>query len=250
MRAILTYHSIDDSGSPISVSQAAFASHVAWLSSGHVRVLPLHDLLRGPDSGDNAVALTFDDAFENFGTNAWPLLRDRALPVTVFVVTQQVGRTNAWGGRTADGIPTLPLLDWASLDRLRAEGVDLGGHTRTHPRLSTLGAGHTADEVAGCAHDLQARFGAPPRAFAYPYGEAPAVARRVVRETFECGCTTDYRHVNAESRPDALPRLDMYYFQRPGALQRFGSTIFHAQIASRRAARAVRAAWRRPRATR
>ena len=38
MRAILTYHSIDESGSPISVDPDAFRRHVRWLASGRVRV--------------------------------------------------------------------------------------------------------------------------------------------------------------------------------------------------------------------
>ena len=40
MRAVLTYHSIDDSGSPISVRRDAFQRHVKWLASGQVAVAP------------------------------------------------------------------------------------------------------------------------------------------------------------------------------------------------------------------
>ncbi|TFG50637.1 MAG: polysaccharide deacetylase, partial [Gemmatimonadales bacterium] len=45
MRAILTYHSIDDSGSPISVAPEQFRAHVRWLQSGVIRVVPLAELL-------------------------------------------------------------------------------------------------------------------------------------------------------------------------------------------------------------
>ena len=69
MKAILTYHSIDPSGSPISVSPDAFEAHVRWLSTGRVRVVPLEEL--GQLSADvDAVAITFDDGFENFSTHA------------------------------------------------------------------------------------------------------------------------------------------------------------------------------------
>src|SRR5690606_37701023 len=60
MRAILTYHSIDESGSPISVSREAFRAHVRWLASGAVKVRPLAELVDARDGGD-AVAITFDD---------------------------------------------------------------------------------------------------------------------------------------------------------------------------------------------
>ena len=242
MRAILTYHSIDDSGSPISVSREAFSRHVTWLASGRVRVLPLRDLLASPER--DAVAITFDDGFENFATEAWPLLRAHQLPATVFVVTQRVGSTNAGGDRPVEGLPTLPLMDWGTLDRLHGEGLDLGGHTRTHQSLTALGSADTADEVAGCAHDLHARYGEMPRAFAYPYGDAPALARRVARDEFACACTTTYRVLGPTETVDALPRLDMFYFQGNGAFRGWGSAAFRAQLTARRAARATRSALR------
>ena len=48
MRAILTYHSIDDSGSPISVSPAAFRRQLEWLVAERVRVVPLSELSHLP----------------------------------------------------------------------------------------------------------------------------------------------------------------------------------------------------------
>lgn len=240
MRAILTYHSIDDSGSPISVSPAAFARHVEWLASGRVHVLPLRELLHS-DAPD-AVALTFDDAFANFATEAWPRLRAHKLPATVFVVTQRVGKANAWRGQATPGIPTLPLMDWPTLDRMRDEGVELGGHTRTHQSLLGLESAYVVDEVAGCAHDLNARYGEMPATFAYPYGDAPPGARTIAQNLYACSCTTEYRALGDEEQADALPRVDMFYFQAPGAFDGWGSPFFRAQLTGRRAARAVRVA--------
>src|SRR5437867_8920915 len=131
MRAILTYHSIDASGSPISVDPEAFAGHVAWLGSARVRVVGL-DALLAAGEGEDLVALSFDDGFENFATRAAPALLERGFPVTLFVVSEHTGRTNEWGGRSQPRIPTLPLLDWDALGRLVEQGVSLGSHTRTH----------------------------------------------------------------------------------------------------------------------
>ena len=134
MRAILTYHSIDDSGSPVSVGEAALRRQVRWLASGAVRVVGLEEIGALPADA-NAVALTFDDGFLSFGEKAWPLLKDHGLPVTVFVVTRCAGATNAWGGRPSAGIPTLPLLGWDAIVRLADEGVTLGAHGRSHADL-------------------------------------------------------------------------------------------------------------------
>src|SRR5690606_36506277 len=95
MKAILTYHSVDPSGSPISIDRDAFRAHVRWLASGPIRVVDLDVLIALPPETD-AVSLTFDDGFENFASTAWPLLLDHGLPVTLFVVTGFVGRSNTW----------------------------------------------------------------------------------------------------------------------------------------------------------
>ena len=65
MRAILTYHSIDESGSPISVSPDAFRAHHRWLTGGSMKTALLADLISGPDDGQHAVAITFDDGVAN-----------------------------------------------------------------------------------------------------------------------------------------------------------------------------------------
>ena len=41
MKAILTYHSVDETGSVISIDERSFRRHVAWLASSAVRVVPL-----------------------------------------------------------------------------------------------------------------------------------------------------------------------------------------------------------------
>jgi len=229
MRAVLTYHSLDDSGSPISMRPDAFARHVRWLVSGKVLVTTLADLATRPDDAE-AVALTFDDGFENFATHAAPLLTVHGLPATVFVVTEHVGKTNAWYGRTAAGIPTLPLLEWAALERLVTAGITLGAHTRTHRPLTHLDAAAIEDEIAGSAECLRRRFGVAPQAFAYPYGAVTPAASDKVSETFSWGCTTDHRPLGVSEHPALIPRLDMYYYRAPGRLEAWQTPSFERHL--------------------
>lgn len=230
VRAILTYHSIDDSGSPVSVPASAFARHVAWLRSGRVQVVSVADLLALPPDID-AVALTFDDGFCNFATEAAPRLS--GLPVTLFVVTDHVGRTNNWADRAAPGIPTLPLLDWPALARLREAGVTLGAHTRRHPDLTTLPSAALKDEIDGSAERLRSETGVGPDAFAYPYGSVSPTVIAAAARRFRLACTTELRCLGPDVRPAELPRLDMYYFRRSGRLESWGSSAFQRYLAWR-----------------
>ncbi len=241
------YHSIDESGSPISVGRDAFQAHLRWLARGTVPVVPLDTLLQG-DPAKDAVALTFDDAFASFGTEAAPRLLDAGFPVTLFVVSGQAGGTNAWGGYEAPGIPTLPLLGWDALARLAESGVTLGGHTRTHPPLAGLDPAALEDEIAGSAADIEATCGVRPGAFAYPYGSVDERAAGVARRHYQVACTTELRILENGEPLQLLPRLDMYYFQRPGRLEAWGTPSFRWRLRFRAHARslrqAVRPAWK------
>jgi peptidoglycan/xylan/chitin deacetylase (PgdA/CDA1 family) len=244
MRAILTYHSIDVSGSPISCHPSAFDRHVAWLRSGRARVTTVDELIALPPSVD-AVALTFDDAFVNFRDIAAPRLRAHGLPSTLFVVSERAGSTNDWGGRQDGAVPHLPLLGWDALSRLSEQGVSIGAHTRTHPDLVGLPSGALEDEIVGSAETIERRTGVRPSTFAYPYGRVDSGASSIVSRVFQYGCTTDFRLLGPDTNPALVPRLDMYYYQRPGALDDWGTVAFATRITMRRELRRVRQSARR-----
>ena len=241
MRAILTYHSIDDSGSPISVSPEEFRAHVRWLSSGAVRVVPLGELPALPASAE-AVAITFDDGFANFATHAWPLLHEHGLPVTLFVVSGRVGRDNAWGDRADPRVPTLPLLDWTGLGWVMEEGAEIGAHTRTHPHLSRISPAMLEDELLGCADMIRRKLGLVPRDVAYPYGDLDEAVLAAARRHFVRGCTTRLRGLAGDEDPMQLPRLDAFYLRRPGRLESWGSARFGQRLWLRAQARRLRQA--------
>ncbi len=240
MKAILTYHSIDPSGSPISLAPEAFAAHARWLASGRVRVLSLDDLGAHPEGGGDAVAVTFDDGFLNTRERVEELLA-AGVPTTVFVVSGHVGTTNAWGGRAQTGVPTLPLLGWRDLERLVDRGAAVAPHTRTHRSLTKIGRQAVNDELQGSLEDLATHLGMRSGHLAYPYGDVDAAVAEQAARYFRCGYTTDFRVVDAHDASSQLPRLDMYYFSAPGALERWGTRRFARRLAWIRARRALRA---------
>jgi len=240
MRAILTYHSIDSSGSPVSVSEETFRAHGRFLGSGRVGVVPLADLPTLPDEED-AVALTFDDGFLNFSRLAMPLLVDLGLPATVFVVSDAVGTTNAWGGREVPGIPTLPLMGWKELHSVRDAGFEIGAHTRHHPDLTTVSGEQLEDETAGCVDRISAELGERPHSFAYPYGAVNEAVARHSRRLFERSVTTELRPLAPDDDTALLPRLDAWYFRQPGALEGWGTSSFRRRLWIRAQGRRVRA---------
>jgi peptidoglycan/xylan/chitin deacetylase (PgdA/CDA1 family) len=239
MRAILTYHSIDDSGSPISCHPEVFARHVAWLASGRVRVTTIDELMQLPASAD-ALALTFDDGFVNFGDVAAPRLLEHGLPVTVFVVADLAGTVNSWDAGPNRITPQLPLLDWRALVRLQERGVTLGAHSLTHRDLTRLEPDVIDDEMRGCADRMEERAGRRPDVFAYPYGHRNEASTRIAARVFRWACTAEFRTLVTAAPPSALPRLDMYYFQQARSLDGWGTAPFEARIRVRHGLRRAR----------
>ncbi len=248
MRAILTYHSIDETGSPISVAPQVFQRHCEFLAQGGVRVLSLDALLSAPPS-EPAVALTFDDGFVNFLSHAAPVLSASGLPYTIFVATNHVGGRNNWGGRTQPGIPDLPLMSWSDLAALAGHGMSVGAHTRSHPDLTTLNDASLMDELAGSADDVEQHLGIRPLSFAYPFGAWNARVRRATGSVFTYSCTTRMGVLGAHDDAAALPRVDMYYLRTEHALETFGQPSFSAKVWAREQGRRLRTLVQRTRRT-
>ena len=239
MKAILTYHSVDETGSVISIDERTFRRHAAWLASGRVRVVPL-DVL--PSLGDDvdAIAITFDDGLETFGRIAAPVLRDHDLPVTLFVVSDAVGSTNVWRGRRDAGIPVLPLLGWDALARLAANGVSIGAHTCTHLDLAAAAPDAGEREIAQSKARITRELGVDVTTFAYPYGSVGVAARDVVAREFRYGVTTRLALLSPHDDPALLPRLDSYYLRAAGALEAWGTARFRMRMGLLAGARSVR----------
>jgi peptidoglycan/xylan/chitin deacetylase (PgdA/CDA1 family) len=242
MKAILTYHSIDGSGSAISVGPAAFRRHAEWLAGSSVSVLSLADLVERPPSGP-ALALTFDDAFENFSTHAWPVLESLDLPATLCVPTAHVGARNAW--EVGGSLPVLPLLGWDGLGKLAEAGVEIAAHSHTHADLRSVSRAELQTELDVPAQRIREELGIEVTTFAYPYGGVDQTVAEATGRTYRMAVTTQFDLLGGRDDRYRLPRLDAWYFRDGDLLEHFGTRSFSSFVTRRRRLRRVRSMWRR-----
>ena len=150
--------------------------------------------------------LTFDDAYEDFGSTAWPLLQRYGFQAILFVVTGHVGKANAWDPDGSDE----QLLDWPALENLVDVGVRIGSHTVSHPRLTSCTAAQMVDELACSRAELAERLGIAADCVSYPWGGEDAVVHHFAAA---CGYATGFTcRTGAASATDAmlaLPRLEV-----------------------------------------
>jgi peptidoglycan/xylan/chitin deacetylase (PgdA/CDA1 family) len=70
-----------------------------------------------------------------------------------------------------EAIPGDLMMTSSQLRKLRSAGMDIGGHTRSHPILARLDAPRAREEIAGGKADLESIIGERVRLFAYPNGK-------------------------------------------------------------------------------
>ncbi len=239
MRAILTWHSIDDSGSVISTGRDDLARQLDAIGKAKVEVVPLHEIARVNDAG-HAIALTFDDGYSGFSSTVVPLLVERSLPATVFVCPGFVGRANEWDfGSTT--IPRLTLMSWNELATLPPALVDIGAHGYNHVSVRGRDRNTLNSEITSCVGAITEFTSRTPRSFAFPYGDFDAAATEVVAESFGLACTTRFAVMSRTDSIFSLPRLDAYYFRDNDELSHFGTSRFAAHVKLRAAGRTARA---------
>jgi peptidoglycan/xylan/chitin deacetylase (PgdA/CDA1 family) len=227
--AILAYHSLDPSGSVISVAPDVFRRQMEWLAGSGIPVVPLAEIRNRP----GAVALTFDDAFANVYEHALPVLARHGFPSTVFVVAGRAGDRNRWA-QPVTGIPELELMGWNDLMSAAAAGVTLGAHTVTHPFLTTLDDTDLEREMAACRAAIEDRTGRSAESFAYPYGDVDPRVRAAAARHFRLACGTRLAFVRAEADPLDLPRIDVYYVRQRRWFETLQQPGGAAYIAARR----------------
>jgi len=239
---ILTYHSLDASGSVISVTPAEFAAHLGCIAGNGRRGMSLREAVAHRDIHGSwpadGVVLTFDDGYANCHEIALPALQRFGFTATVLVVTAHVDGRNDWAP-PPPGFGTHPMLAWQQIHELVASGIEIGSHTRSHPDLRTLTAVEAAVELTRSRHELEDRLGVLVESFAYPFGHR-AWPDLVARE-FHSACTTELRQATTEPTHD-LPRIDMYYVRAAPRLAQLLSGRLNRWLMLRRWARALRAA--------
>jgi peptidoglycan/xylan/chitin deacetylase (PgdA/CDA1 family) len=187
---VLMYHAVagaDERAGRYIVPEARFAAQLRWLRRSGYHAVRLDEILEHRRkfrlSPARAVAITFDDGYEDNHRLAFPRLREAGMTATFFLVSAALGHANDWD-REGE-LAGRPMLKADEARDMEAAGMELGGHTRHHPPLSEIDPGRLDGEIGGCRADLTEALGGPVSSFAYPYGKtSPAALDAVERAGF------------------------------------------------------------------
>lgn len=169
------------------------------------------DVVVPSDAPTLVVSLTFDDTFAP-QLEAAALLEAHGLRGTFYVNSPRLH------DGSANGEASLYMSVADALD-LQARGHEIGGHTLSHPGLSTLPESERVREIVGDRAQLLG-LGFEARSFAYPSGDAetvsdPALGRSVLEVARTSGYssardTNGFSQNNCNLGPETLPPLDAH----------------------------------------
>ena len=220
---ILTYHSLDDTGSPVSTSPALFRRQVELLREGGFETITVAELLAAWDetaaAPDRPIVVTFDDGLSSVAVHAAPVLREAGFRATVFAVAGRCGSDNDWPGQPA-WVPRQKLLTFHDLRELAGAGWQVGSHGLGHTDLSRLPADRVAEEVGTSKQLLEDNVGVEVSAFAYPYGRASRSARALVAARYRAACSDELGFARQKDDRFRLRRIDAYYLRNPALFRR------------------------------
>lgn len=207
---ILQYHHVSNETPPItSIPPDRFAKQLDWLASHNFEIWPLEKLVdyvrEDKPTPQHVAAITFDDAYESIYTKAFPLLKKRGWPFTIFVATKYVGTSHHF------------YLSWQQLKEMQADGATIGNHTYDHTHLIRRLKGETKvawhqrieDEIDHAARMIQEHLGGTPKLFAYPYGEYDSDVIAIVDTLGYTGFGQQSGAIGPKSLFAVLPRFPM-----------------------------------------
>ncbi|HEU5008792.1 MAG TPA: polysaccharide deacetylase family protein [Jatrophihabitantaceae bacterium] len=224
---IVGWHRIGPGGTGLDTPVDEFRRQLDVLAEWGAVVLSLEratQLLAQDAVPEHAVVLTFDDGYASVAESAWPLLRDRGWPATMFAVSGYLDGARAFPWDEGSAAANCRLLDWAGLRELADAGMDIGSHSVSHPWLPELPPQQLDHELRSSKACLEDGLGRAVTSFAYPTG---GWDRRVRAVADQAGYTTAVTVDRGRSRhghdPLALRRAFAFTGQRDFRLQLDGA---------------------------
>ena len=176
--AVFVYHRFGENDYPstnIRINQ--FKKHLNELTKNNYNVVSTEEiinaLINNKDLPEKTVALTIDDAFFSIYKRAWPLLKEKKLPFTIFVSTGPV-KSNSKN-----------YMNWEQIKEMVNHGVTIGHHTKNHLHLVTKEKEEIISEIEEANNDFLKNLGYVPDIFAYPYGEYSSEIKQITKSYFK-----------------------------------------------------------------
>jgi peptidoglycan/xylan/chitin deacetylase (PgdA/CDA1 family) len=165
---ILLYHYVEDVADPkdtirksLNIPPNILDSQIKTLvDSGYTFLTPadIPSYLEGKSLLPNKpIILSFDDGYEDFYTDAFPILKKYNARAVSYIITGSINKNNY-------------MSDAQIKEIINSHLVEIGAHTVHHAYLKGMSYNQAKSEIVQSKADLENEFHIPVVSFAYPYG--------------------------------------------------------------------------------
>lgn len=163
------------------------------------------------------VWLTFDDGWEDFYINAFPLFKEFNMKASYYVITDLIGT------------PGYVKID--QLKEMKESGlIDIQSHTITHPRLATLNKEKIYQELSISKQYLKENLDIDSDVICYPYGSFNNTVLNLSKEIgYKYGLAMDggVYYTSKHKNLYAIPRI---YANRSMSLETFANYVKKSKV--------------------
>ena len=201
---VLLYHSISDTDDFFAVSPQKFESQMAYIKKQY-EVVPLSRAFEhaaGNRVQRDSVAITFDDGYQDFADNAFPILKRYKLPATVFLIGGNPDRKELGN--------ELPLISKEGASIFKDTLIDVGSHGATHRKITRLTESEAQDELEKSRASIESLSGVRTDFFSYPKGSTNNKVQAFVKASgYQGAVSVNERGVRKGDNMYALPRIQI-----------------------------------------
>jgi len=176
--SIFVYHRFGENKYPTTnTTISQFKEHINELIKNNYNVVSIEEIIDAfknkNDLPEKTIGLTIDDAFLSIYKEAWPILKEKNLPFTIFVSTGSVG------------VNSKNIMNWSQITEMANSGVTIGHHTKNHFHLVSRDKETIINEIEEANNDFFKNLGFTPGIFAYPYGEYNNEIKQITKKYFK-----------------------------------------------------------------
>jgi len=226
---ILTYHLVGaGTPSPVDLPSDVFRAQLGELRT-FAQVCSLDEALyrleRRIESSRPLVVITFDDGFDNFRTQAWPILEEFQLPATLYV---PVGFLEGTSGAPLSGAEGLPPLSRVALRDLSVNArLTIGSHSWSHRDVRLISSSDLRADLQRSREYLEDRTGRVVDHFCYPQAKWSRTAEKEVEAIYRTGVIAGgRRNFASDYNPMRLGRIPVRRDMPPRVTSFLQSTVW------------------------
>lgn len=160
------------------------------------------EILRSPKS----IVLSFDDGYEDFYRDVFPILKKYHMKATQYVIYDFIGRKGF-------------LKDSEIKEMIESGLIEIGSHTLDHLALAKLPEKQAEKQIIESKELFEKRFGIKIETFAYPYGSFDKTAIDIVRKAgYKAAVSVIPGTLQSENNIFYLNRIRAGYLETPNMI--------------------------------